>query len=437
MSNNIAVIGGGYVGLVTASCMAATGNKVRVYDIDEDKIAQLQKAKVPFYEPELDILIKNNLNLNLSFSTDIKESLKNVEACFIAVGTPHDKKTNKPDLSFFYDAIDKIIDNLSGDILIVNKSTLPLGTAKEIREYIRQRKTKYRVSIATNPEFLSQGRAVKDFMNPQRIVLGIEDEKDYKLLMSIYGAFAQQKNTVFVKTNIATAELIKYTANSFLAMKVSFINEIAEIAANIGADISDVTYAVGLDNRIGNKFLNPGPGYGGSCFPKDSKALSFASKSLNLDLPLVQNIDLSNENRINSIADRLIDFIEKKKLDRIAILGMAFKAGTDDVRDAQAIKIINYVLDKLPDIKIHIHDPMAVQAAYRILIDDGRQNNIVVMKDLKMSLKDILLFCIMTEWEDYKNLGTELSKYQTIMDFRNIVSDVKYEDNYYCMGKNL
>ena len=432
MSENIAVIGSGYVGLVTASCMAEVGNKVNVYDIDKEKIHQLQNSKAPFYEPKLSKLISNNLNKNLNFSLDIQTTLKNVSACFIAVGTPHDEITNTPNLSFFYQAIDKVIENISNDILIINKSTLPLGTAKKIQEYISTKKTKHQVSIATNPEFLSQGRAVDDFMSPQRIVVGVEQEKDYELLEKIYKFFIKREKVPFIKTNIATAELIKYTANSFLAMKVAFINEVAEIASNIGANIEDISYAIGLDNRIGNKFLNPGPGYGGSCFPKDTKALSITSKSLGLDLPLIQNINLSNEKNIKSIADKIIAIITEKNLKEIAILGIAFKAGTEDIRDAQAIKIINYLLDKIPSTKIHIHDPLAIKVASEIF----KNSNISVIDNLSQT-KGISLFCIVTEWDDYSDLDTKLSKDQIIIDLRNIIKKAKYPKNYYAIGKNL
>mgnify|MGYP003330876797 CR=1 FL=1 len=432
MSEKIAVIGSGYVGLVTACCMAQIGNKVKVFDVDKTKIAQLQNVKLPFYEPELSKILHDNINKNLIFLSDIKETLQNVTTCFIAVGTPHDKVTNAPDLSFFYNAIDQIIKHLSNDILIVNKSTLPLGTAKKIISYIQQKKIKYKVSIATNPEFLSQGRAVDDFMNPQRIVLGVENEKDYKLLKNIYNYFLS-KNTPLIKTNIATAELIKYSANAFLAMKVAFINEVAEIASNIGANIEDISHTIGLDNRIGNKFLKPGPGYGGSCFPKDSKALSFASKSLNLNLPLIQNIDFSNEITITAITNKIVRIIKQKEITEVAMLGLAFKAGTDDVRDSQAIKIINSILHKLPNIKIYIHDPIALDNAKRVLDN----NNIIVIENLDNILTKLPLFCVITEWDDYKDLGTRISSQQIIIDLRNIVSPIKYKNNYFTIGKNL
>ena len=269
-----------------------------------------------------------------------------------------------------------------------------------------------------------------DFLYPQRIVFGVERIEDYDLLCDIYRGFIDNKVNI-VKTNIASAELIKYAANSFLATKVAFINEISQISTLLGANIADISYAMGLDNRIGNKFLQSGPGYGGSCFPKDTKALSLAAKNLALDLPIINNIDYSNDKLIANIADKIHHIINKYSVDNITLLGMSFKVGTDDIRDSQAIKIIRRLLQLSPDIQINIHDPKALENAKNALSDC---KNINVIKNLtQLTGKNI--YCIVTAWPEYKEFITQLDKEAIIIDLRDI--DVIRDKNYFKLGYNF
>ena len=426
MTINITVIGSGYVGVVTASCLAEIGNKVIGYDIDKEKISKLKNAEVPFFEPELQELIESNINKNLSFSNNLSESLKNSDICFIAVGTPHDESNNSPNLSFFYDAIDQILDNITKDLIIVNKSTLPIGTAQKLSNYIKEKNISHQISVVSNPEFLSQGSAVNDFMNPRRIVIGTSKTEDLKLLRKVYDFFIKN-NTPFIETDIASAELIKYASNGFLAMKVAFINEIATISQNIGADINDISSAMGLDERIGNKFLASGPGYGGSCFPKDSKALASLSKDLNLELPLVKNIDLSNEKTISFIVKQITKIIAKHNAKTISICGLSFKANTDDLRDSQGIKIIQQLRSQIKNLQIYAHDP--------IMIQDPKLDKVIFDTNLETIISKGEIVCFVTEWNDYKNLSSNKLKQKIIIDLRNLFPDQQNNDNYYGIKK--
>ena len=427
----IAIIGSGYVGLVTAACLAQAGNKVVAYDIDKEKIRQLKKAQIPFYEEKLAELIAQQKDRNLTFCDDIKIALHDAKACFIAVSTPHDEKNNCPNLEYFYNAIDDVLANLQQDLLIINKSTLPIGTAAKLQNIIANRNLAYNVSVASNPEFLSQGRAVDDFLLPQRIVFGVEDEKHYQLLCDIYNVFIKQQVKI-VKTNIATAELIKYAANSFLATKVAFINEMAQISAKLGANINDISYAMGLDNRIGNKFLAAGPGYGGSCFPKDTKALSLAADNLGLDLPLLTNIDNSNQTVIKNITNKIYQIIKNSGQKEITILGLSFKVGTDDIRDSQAIKIIKGLLVLDNELKIYIHDPKALENSKKLF---AQQKNIIAINDSEKLPNNNPIYVIVTGWEIYKKFSDNIAKQSIIIDLRSICT--RREHNYFRLGDNF
>jgi UDPglucose 6-dehydrogenase len=426
----IAIIGSGYVGVVTAACLAKAGNQVVAYDIDKSKIDQLTQGKLPFYEEKLPELILVQQQKNLTFTSDIKIALSGAEACFIAVSTPHDKVKNCPNLEYFYSATNDVLNNLTQDLLIINKSTLPIGTAKELQNLITQKSLNYRVSVASNPEFLSQGRAVDDFLYPQRIVFGVEKKQDYDLLCNIYQGFINNKVEV-VKTNIASAELIKYAANSFLATKVAFINEISQISTLLGANIADISHAMGLDNRIGNKFLQAGPGYGGSCFPKDTKALALAAEQLALDLPIISNIDHSNNKLIDNITNKIYHIIQQYSLNDICFLGMSFKVGTDDIRDSQAIKIIKKLLKLAPNIQINIHDPQALENAINAL---SNQQNITPVKNLA-NLANQNVYCIVTAWPEYKEFIEKTDKKAIIIDLRDI--KLTKAKNYFKLGYNF
>ncbi len=424
MQVKIAIIGTGYVGLVSAVCFSELGHKVTAIDIDKEKISALKNKKIPIFEPEIKKLLSKNLdNGNLIFSDDLKVGIKDQDVCFIAVGTPHNEKTNQPNLDFVWNALESIIDNINNDILIVNKSTVPIGTAFLMKDIIAKHK-KYKISLASNPEFLSQGTAVRNFLEPQRIVVGIDSKDDELLLKKIYQKFIDKKYP-FIVTNISSAELIKYSANSFLAMKVAFINEIACLSEEIGANIDDIKQALSLDNRIGDKFLNAGPGYGGSCFPKDTQALRKVTKNYHLKLPLIQNIDVSNNLRIKNISQKIKNILVKHKENKITMLGLSFKTGTDDVRNSQSLKIINFLQEE--NIKISAFDPQA-----KIFLKKTE-----IFNNLDQALKNSKIICVVTDWPEFKNIPkTDLAD-KIIIDLRGIYKKFNFEKDYYLLGKNL
>lgn len=430
VKKNIAIIGSGYVGLVSALCFADMGHNVTAIDKDTDKIAKLNKAISPIYEAGLENLLKKNLaNKNISFTTNFAEGLKNKDACFIAVGTPYDEKTQTSNLSYLFSALDDILNNISNDIVIINKSTVPLGTAELIKQKIEDYKTKYKIYLASNPEFLSQGRAVKDFQFPMRIIIGIEDEISEKLLKDIYRPFINESSPI-ISTNIASAELIKYASNSFLALKVSFINEIAQIATKTGANIEDISYSMGLDERIGDKFLKSGPGYGGSCFPKDTISLAHSAKELSLDLPIIKNINFSNNLTVKNIADKIDLLLQQYNMSDLLVMGAAFKAGTDDIRDSQPLKIISYLQEKRKNINIEIHDPFALKHI-------AENVNLKKSQDLKKSIKDHKLIIIATEWREYQELSSELFLDKIVIDLRGVLRKLANNKNYFQLGVNF
>jgi UDPglucose 6-dehydrogenase len=396
--SKIAIIGTGYVGLVSGCCLAEAGNEVIAVDVDKEKIEKLSKGEPTIFEPGLEELLNKNIkNGRLSFSVSVRDAIKDADACFIAVGTPHDKTKNEPDLNFVFGALNEILENVSGDLLIVNKSTVPLGTADNMMKIIQSKKLQYQVSLCSNPEFLAQGSAVKDFMEPHRILIGVEDKNSEKILKEIYKYFID-KGYKFISTNIASAELAKYAANSLLALKVAYINEIASFSEKIDAKIADVKDVLTTDPRIGDKFLNPGPGYGGSCFPKDTRALAHAGNLREIDLPIISNIDASNEARISFITRKVEVEIEKRNAKNITILGLAFKAGTDDVRDSQGIKIIKYLNKTHPSLGIKAYDPEA-----KFTQDFDAE----ICDNLNDAIENSDLVCVVTAWPEFKKLSLD------------------------------
>ena len=428
MSKNITVIGAGYVGLVTALCLAEIGHNVIVIEQDQEKISKLENGDPIIYEPQLKELLKKHLKAkNVFFTNSYAQALKNRKICILAVGTPYDELTQKSDLTFVDEALSDVLQNVSGDILIVNKSTVPLNTAQNMQNIIDKHEPKYRVSVASNPEFLSQGRAVKDFMNPRRIVVGTGSKEDEDLLIELYKPFIDQ-GYPFVATDIASSELIKYAANSFLALKVAYINEIAELAANYSANINDISLALGLDERIGDRFLSPGPGYGGSCFPKDSRALKLSAQEANLDLPIINNIDNSNELTIKNTANKISQIIDKYKVNNILFLGVAFKAGTDDIRDSQTVKIVNLINSK--NRNIVVNDPYALT---KLPADfKGKKET-----NLSNALKEAELICVMTEWAEFLDISDASFKNKIIIDLRNLFKKFRGKTSYYELGVNF
>ena len=434
MSKNITVIGAGYVGLVTALCLAEIGHNVIVIEQDKEKISKLENGDPIIYEPQLKELLKKHLKAkNIFFTNSYAQALKNRKICILAVGTPYDELTQKSDLTFVDKALSDVLHNISDDILIVNKSTVPLNTAQNMQNIIDKHEPKYRVSVASNPEFLSQGRAVKDFMNPRRIVVGTGSKADEDLLIELYKPFIDQ-GYPFVATDIASSELIKYAANSFLALKVAYINEIAELAANYSANINDISLALGLDERIGDRFLSPGPGYGGSCFPKDTKALIGIAKKFRTDLSIVKSVVNSNTKRKLLLTKKVDEILNNKLKNKIiTFLGVTFKPNTDDMREASSIPMIKY-LDK-KNSYIRYYDPSGEKREFKNL------KNVKYCKNILTACKNSDLIILHTEWNDFKFLNfkklTKKSNFK-IFDMRNIYSPTKMKNlkiNYFGIGR--
>jgi UDPglucose 6-dehydrogenase len=442
----IVVVGTGYVGLVSGICLSKIGHQVICIDQNQEKINQLNQGKVPIFEPGLtEILTEVQAKEKISFSSNLTESLKNACAVFIAVGTPQDQD-GKAELSFVIAAVEEIINSSQEDKLIITKSTVPAGTGEKIKKIIATQKNKnVNFYLSSNPEFLREGSAIEDFMNPDRIVIGAEDERAKKIMSEIYQYFPQDK---IIFTDIITAELIKYAANSFLATKISFINEIADLCEMVGGDIKKLSSAIGMDKRIGDKFLNPGPGFGGSCFPKDILALLNVAKESNSKLSLIESVISSNQIRQQKIAAKILAFLNEKNPNnqrKIAFLGLAFKGNTDDIRYSPAINIIKLIADKVEEIKAH--DFAAIDNAKKEL---SEVKNISFFNDLYQCCEDVDLIVIATEWQEYQQIDfdkiaqEEISakKISTkkIFDLRNLfdISEMKRKGfDYRSIGQKI
>jgi len=381
LSCNIAVIGTGYVGLVTGVGLADFGNKVICVDIDKAKIDMLNRGQIPIYEPGLkEILDKNVREGRLSFSTDIANTIQKSEVIFIGVGTPP-KENGEADLSYVESAIESIAKNLNNYKVIVTKSTVPIGTNCWIKKKIIEKSGKTNFDVISNPEFLREGKAVHDFFHPDRVVIGYDSEKAKEIMKDVYRSLYLIE-TPFVFCNLETAELIKYASNAFLATKITFINQIANLCEAVGADVHIVAKAMGMDGRISPKFLHPGPGYGGSCFPKDTKALVQIGKKHGVNMSLVNEVIRANEEQKRRMVTKLEKILGDLKEKTIGILGLAFKAETDDMRESPAIVIINELLKK--GAKIKAHDPQAEENARKVFGDSIKyyDNEYKVLKDI-------------------------------------------------------
>lgn len=417
----IAVIGTGYVGLVAASIFSSNEVSVIAVDIDTKKVEKLNKGEIPLSEDGVLELVQSSTKKGfLRFSTDIKSAIKESDVIFIAVGTPFNDVTCETDMSSVHNILDVIIETAEQKKIIINKSTAPIGTIKSLQKRIEDAGKENILSVLANPEFLSQGTAVKDFSEAKRVVIGARASQieDAKILSSLYERFVAKEKIII--TSPETAEISKYAANSFLACKVGFINEIALIADKYSANIKDISHIMGLDSRIGDKFLNAGPGYGGSCFPKDLKALEKTAQNSGLDLQIISAVNTSNEKTINYLAQKISNFVALNNLTRITIWGLAFKAGTDDVRDSQPIKIIqNLALET--NCEICCYDKVAGNNAARILGD-----SVIYAKSIEESLRDSELLVILTEWNEFREFPFEGIKKQmkkaNVFDFRNIIS---------------
>ena len=413
----IAMIGSGYVGLVSGACFADFGHEVVCVDKDEGKIARLNANIMPIYEPGLDALVKTNVDAGrLSFSTDVMQSVKGCGAIFIAVGTPSRRGDGHADLSYVYAAAEELARAIDPGTVVVTKSTVPVGTGDEVERIIRETSPDLEFAVVSNPEFLREGAAIGDFKRPDRIVVGSDVEWARDVMRAIYRPlFLNESPLLF--TSRRSSELIKYAANAFLATKITFINEMADLCEKLGADVQDVSRGIGLDNRIGPKFLHAGPGYGGSCFPKDTLALLKTAQDNETPVRVVEAVVQANDLRKRAMGRKIINALggDVRGM-KIGLLGLTFKPNTDDMRDAPSIAIVQTLLDA--GAIVHAHDPEGMEEAAKILPD-------VVMADSAYSAaQDAHAVALVTEWDAYRAL--DLKKLHAAMagdvlvDLRNI-----------------
>ncbi len=430
----ITVIGTGYVGLVAGACLADMGNDVICVDNNEDKLRKLEQGIIPIYEPGLEELVKSNVAENrLNFTSNIDMAVKKSEVCFIAVGTPQDED-GSADLHYVLGVAEEIAKAMNGYKVIVDKSTVPVGTAEKVVEIIRKH-TDYDFDVVSNPEFLKQGNAVDDFLSPDRVVIGSNSEKATAIMQEIYSPFFRTGNRVIVM-DVKSAEMTKYASNSFLATKISFMNEIAQLCEKVGANAEMVRVGMSTDSRIGNKFLFPGLGYGGSCFPKDVKALIKTGADNGIDMNIIKSADETNKQQrqlfINKIIARFGEDLTGKTF---AVWGLAFKPKTDDMREAPAITIINDLLNR--GAKVQAYDPKAMNSAkYHF------QDRITYAKSSYEALNNADALLLLTEWNEFRRPDMdrikELLKEPVIFDGRNqynMERTVQRGFEYVCVGK--
>ena len=427
---NITMLGTGYVGLVSGTCFSEFGFDVCCVDKDKDKINNLKNDIIPIYEPGLQNLVKKNKNSGrLSFSNDIDQNIKKADIVFIAVGTPSRRGDGHADLTYVYEAAEKIAKNLDGYTVIVNKSTVPVGTGAEVKNIIKKINPDALFDVVSNPEFLREGNAIEDFMRPDRVVVGIETEKAKQLMSIIYKPLYLIETPILF-TDLNTAELIKYSANAFLAVKISYINQMSDLCEKVGADVHDVAKGIGLDKRIGSKFLHPGPGYGGSCFPKDTLALVQTAKEYDSNLSVVETVVQYNKQRKSDMADKIIEaFNNNCQNKKISILGLSFKPETDDMRDSPSLDIIPILKEKGFDISVF--DPVAMDEAKKLL------KNIEFSNNIEECLQDSDGLVILTEWNEFRGLSAtrlkKVMKGNILIDLRNSLNP----DSFKKSGFNL
>ncbi len=416
---NITMIGTGYVGLVTGTCFAEFGHHVTCVDKLIDKIERLNDGQIPIYEPGLDVLVaKNRDEGRLQFTTDVATAISGADAVFLAVGTPTSRRGDGyADLTYIYEASRELADHLQGYTVIIDKSTVPVGTARQVERIIREQAPGADFDVASNPEFLREGAAISDFMRPDRVVIGVESKRAEDVLREVYKPLYLQE-TPIVSTSIETAELIKYAANAFLAVKISFINEMAAVCEAVGADVAALAKGIGMDGRIGAKFLHPGPGYGGSCFPKDTLALMRIVQEYGESVRIVEAAVEVNAAQKARMVKKIRDALGGSEAGKtIAVLGLTFKPETDDMRESPAVSILPALLEKGATIKAH--DPKGMEEAKNIL-PDGIQY--VGSSYEACEGADVLV--LMTEWNQYRALDLDriisLLKQPVFVDLRNV-----------------
>ena len=420
----IAMIGGGYVGLVSGACFAEFGTEVAVVEADPAKLAALREGRIPIFEPGLDRLVAENVAAGrLSFGDDIAAAVKDAEAVFIAVGTPTRRGDGHADLSYVYAAAEQVAKAMTGYGVIVTKSTVPVGTGRRVAEIVRAARPDLEFDVASNPEFLREGNAIGDFMRPDRVVIGAETERAQEVMRRLYRPLYLIE-TPIVFTGIETAELIKYAANSFLAMKVSFINEIADLCEHVGADVHDVARGIGLDGRIGRKFLHPGPGFGGSCFPKDTLALMRTAQDAGAPLRLVETVVAVNDARKAGMAHRISAACGGSVRGKtIAVLGLTFKPETDDMRDSPSLTIVSRLVDD--GARIRAFDPEGMETAKPLL-----PSSVTYCTDAPDAVTGADAVVVVTEWNEFRALAPArlkaLMSGNVVVDLRNIWDPVAF-----------
>lgn len=433
---HVAVVGTGYVGLVSGACFSEFGHNVICVDKDAGKIAGLKQGEMPIYEPGLQKLVEGNAEAGrLSFTTDLAEAVKDADAVFIAVGTPSRRGDGHADLSYVYAAAEEIAQAITGYTVVVTKSTVPVGTGAEVEKIIREARPDAKFDVVSNPEFLREGAAIEDFMRPDRVVIGTESEDAREVMRELYRPLYLIE-TPIVFTRRQTSELIKYAANTFLATKITFINEIADLCEILDADVQDVARGIGLDGRIGRKFLHAGPGYGGSCFPKDTLALVRTAQDAGSPLRIVETVVDINAKRKKAMAQKIIDACGGAVSGKtIAVLGLTFKPNTDDMRDSPSLDIVPALI--AAGAKVRAYDPKGMDEAKHML--DG----VDWCKNAYDTMADADALTILTEWNEFRALDLDkvrsLLKTPVMIDLRNIYNPDDMAEagfDYTCIGKS-
>jgi UDPglucose 6-dehydrogenase len=431
----VAMIGTGYVGLVSGACIADFGHHVTCVDKDSAKISALNSGDMPIYEPGLREIVRSNVDQGrLAFTTSLDETLDAVEAVFIAVGTPSRRGDGHADVSYVYEATREIATRLTGFTVVITKSTVPVGTGDEVERIIREMRPDLDFAVVSNPEFLREGAAIHDFKHPDRIVIGTDDERAKRVVAEIYRPLCLNQAPILY-TERRTAELIKYAANAFLATKITFINEIADLCEKVGADVQAVARGIGLDNRIGAKFLHAGPGFGGSCFPKDLRALIKTAQDHDVPMRILEAVEAVNDMRKRAMARKVSTaFAGVLRGKTVAVLGLTFKPNTDDIREAPSTPLITALQDM--GASVRVYDPMGMEQAKQVLAD------VTYCREPYDCIEEADAAVIVTEWEQFRALDLErvreLMACPVIVDLRNIYRPEDMQKQgfaYTCVGR--
>ncbi len=431
----LVVVGTGYVGLITGACFAEFGYETVCVDKDTNRISKLQKGECPFYEPGIETLLDKHINQTnlLSFSSSISKVINNADLIFITVGTPSRRLENEADLTFVWDVAKEISENIKKYCVVVTKSTVPVGTTKKVKNIISKKIKLENFDVVSNPEFLREGSAIDDFMRPDRIIIGCENIKSENIMRELYRPL-QLIETRIVSTTIESSEIIKYASNSFLATKISFINQVADLCERVGANVQDVAKGMGIDKRIGSKFLHASPGYGGSCFPKDVKAFINTADKNNVNLSILSAVDKFNDERTITITHKIISKSNLKKGDSVSLLGLSFKPNTDDIRDSTSIKIAKLLIRE--GINIKCYDPAAMENA------KVENKELILCSNAYEACEDTKAIIIGTEWNEFRALDffkiKESAIKLVIFDLRNIYNAIDLKDlgfKYFGTGK--